>query len=89
MFRLQEREKRRRRVLIEQMKAHEAQEVRKKRTQLTLETFAFQQFAIFRLRGPGCCSEFFAAKLFCWDVVSVYPVLIESFRFQDEDEYEI
>lgn len=29
MFRLQEREKRRRRVLIEQMKAHEAQEVRK------------------------------------------------------------
>lgn len=28
MFRLQEREKRRRRVLIEQMKAHEAQEVR-------------------------------------------------------------
>lgn len=29
MFLLQEREKRRRRVLIEQMKAHEAQEVRK------------------------------------------------------------
>lgn len=49
-----------------------------KRTQLTLETSAFQQFAIFRLRGPGCCSQFFAAKLFGWDVRSVYPFLMTS-----------
>ena len=86
MFRLQEREKRRRRVLIEQMKAHEAQEVRKTNS-TNVGNVRFSTICYFR--GPGCCSQFFAVKLFGWDVGSVYPVLIESFRFQDEDEYEI